>query len=177
MDPISIALSLAPFIPSVVRWVAGDAAGTVAKTAVDLATTVAGVADPASAVAAIAADPQLQLQLTQAWAQQELGLFQAETERLRVEAADRADARARGTASADRLPAALALLITAGFFGLLGALAWIQVPEANENVLNIMVGTLGGSWVSVVSYYFGSSSSSAAKSKTLHELVGKEPAK
>lgn len=61
MDPITIALALSKFVPSIVKWIGGDKAGTVAQKVVDVATTVTG--KPADqAVAAIAADPALALQ-------------------------------------------------------------------------------------------------------------------
>jgi hypothetical protein len=80
MDPISIALGLAQFIPSLVRWIGGDDAGRVAEKVVATAREVTGgAADP---VAALARDPAAVERLQAAWAAQELALYQAETERL-----------------------------------------------------------------------------------------------
>ncbi len=42
MDPISIALGLSQFVPSIVRWLGGDKAGDVAQQVIDTAQTVTG---------------------------------------------------------------------------------------------------------------------------------------
>ena len=72
---------------------------------------------------------------------------------------------ARKLALNDNTPRVLAYLITFGFFGML--LVIIFLPEANQAILNIMIGSLGTAWVSIVNYYFGSS----IGSKTKNELI------
>lgn len=71
--------------------------------------------------------------------------------------ADRANSRAREVALRDWTPKALALAVTTGFFGLLCYMAINAVPAASKDVLNGMLGALGAGWMSIVSYYFGSS--------------------
>ena len=75
----------------------------------------------------------------------------------KIAADDRANARARQISLRDRIPAILAIGITVGFFGLLGTMMKISPPAGTKDLLNIMIGALGASWASVVSYYFGSS--------------------
>ncbi len=65
----------------------------------------------------------------------------------------------------DNTPRVLAYLITFGFFGMLLVINFL--PEANEAILNIMIGSLGTAWVSIVNYYFGSS----IGSKNKNELI------
>lgn len=91
MDPISLALGLAQFVPSIVRWIGGDDAGDKAEQIVGVAKRVAGGADDPAA--AIKADPALYAQFQQAMAQLELSFYTAETARLdSVNATMRAEA-------------------------------------------------------------------------------------
>jgi len=82
--------------------------------------------------------------------------------------ADRASARDREVKTGDTLtPRLLALLVTAGFFGVLAWLLAHGKPLDGGDALLVMLGALGGAWGSVVAYYFGSSSSSAQKTEML----------
>lgn len=93
--------------------------------------------------------------------------FQHETDLLQTEAADRASARDREKVVHDLTPKVLAYGVTLGFFGLLYWLMRHEVPASSMNVLNVMLGSLGTAWISVVSYYFGSSAGSARKDEIL----------
>ena len=44
-----------------------------------------------------------------------------------------------------------------GFFGLLAALIVFKVPVENADILKVLVGFLGGSFVTVIAFYFGDS--------------------
>lgn len=72
MDPITIAMGLAQFVPQIVRWIAGDKAGTVAQKAVDIAKQVTGKPTGDEALKALQADPNLVLQYRKAILDQEL---------------------------------------------------------------------------------------------------------
>jgi len=67
----------------------------------------------------------------------------------------------------------IAAAVTAGFFGLLFYMLRFNVPPANKDVLNIMLGSLGTAWITIVSYYFGSSSGSAEKTTQIKSLTEK----
>ncbi len=96
----------------------------------------------------------------------ELGF--ADTEALtKLGADDRDSARKREIAVRDATPKMLAIGVTVGFFGLLFYVAAWSVPATSKDLLNIMLGSLGTAWVSIVTYYFGSSSGSARKSELL----------
>jgi hypothetical protein len=59
-----------------------------------------------------------------------------------------------------------------GFFGILGFMLLFEVPEKNQTILNVMLGSLGTAWLAGVYYYFGSSTSSDRKT----ELIAMSPA-
>jgi hypothetical protein len=65
----------------------------------------------------------------------------------------------------------LTLLITTGFFGLLGFMLMHDVPAANKDILNIMLGSLGTAWITVVAFYFGSSQGSKANGEVIRQIV------
>ncbi|NNM95174.1 MAG: DNA-binding protein [Bacteroidia bacterium] len=65
----------------------------------------------------------------------------------------------------------LAISVTAGFFGLLAYMVKFDVPAANKDILNIMLGSLGTAWVSIVGFYFGSSKGSDDKNKIIDKLA------
>lgn len=77
MDPITIAMGLAQFVPQIAKWITGsDKAEQVAQKAVDIANAVTGKSSGDEAIKALQADPKLVLQYRQAVLAQELS-FQA----------------------------------------------------------------------------------------------------
>jgi len=52
-------------------------------------------------------------------------------------------------------------------------LVFVQLPETNKDIVNISLGTLLGMAVTVVSYFFGSSKSSADKSEAMAKTADK----
>ena len=74
---------------------------------------------------------------------------------------------ARKLALVDNTPKVLAYVITFGFFGMLILNSINYLPAENESVMNIMIGSLGTAWVSIVNYYFGSSLGSRNKNEFL----------
>lgn len=68
----------------------------------------------------------------------------------------------------------LTLLITSGFFGLLSYMLKYDVPTANKDILNIMLGSLGTAWITVVAFYFGSSAGSKANADTIRKIIDKQ---
>ncbi|MGZ8363168.1 MAG: hypothetical protein ACXW3D_04850 [Caulobacteraceae bacterium] len=61
----------------------------------------------------------------------------------------------------EKIAALLAVLTTLGLFAVIGVMLWRGTGDSP--VLQTLLGALGASWVSVVSYYFGSSAGSKAK--------------
>ena len=62
-------------------------------------------------------------------------------------------------------------MIVAGFFALLILLVLSAVPTENKDLLNLVVGTLIGSFSGIVSYFFGSSLGSSKKDQLLNEKI------
>jgi hypothetical protein len=85
---------------------------------------------------------------------------------MKIEAADRADARSMQVATQSKMPAVLTLMVTAGFFGVLAALLVIPEIKTNEIVL-VMVGQLSAVWGACVAFYVSTTYSSASKNALL----------
>ena len=114
----------------------------------------------------VAAEHKLKLmELAQ---QGELAELANAVERLRVEAEDRASARNREIQTGDQVtPRILAGTMVAGFFLVLAWLLSEGMPAQGGEALLVLLGALSTGVASVLSYYFGSSSGSAWKSKLL----------
>ena len=88
-------------------------------------------------------------------------------ETLAIITLDIADARNREVQVKDYTPRILAYGVSLGFFGILALYTYGTVPEVNASVLNILLGSLGTAWVSIINYYFGSSIGSQRKTELL----------
>lgn len=172
---IPIALSLAPMLA---RWLGGAEAGAVTAQVAEAARAVVGTDDPAEVAQRIEADPakraDLAIELANIAAEREAAERQAWVEELRVAAADRADARQMARAGG-----ALAWgagLVTAASFGLLaavlGLLAVADVPEANRDVLQLLVGSIAAMASTAAAFWVGSSAGSAGKSGLFGSPLG-----
>ena len=67
----------------------------------------------------------------------------------------------------------LAVGVTLGFFGLLGYMLKFQVPKDNERIMDILLGSLGTAWISIIGYFFGSSAGSKANADVIRKIVDK----
>lgn len=92
------------------------------------------------------------------------------TELERINAQDRESARKMQIAVKDWVVQALAVFTTAGFFGLLLLLVYQPIPEGSKAALDIMLGSLGTAWISIITFYFGSSRSSQKKDEAIAKL-------
>ncbi len=54
---------------------------------------------------------------------------------------------------------------------LIGVLCFVEVPKANHDIIVTLAGAMAGSTVTVVSFYFGSSSSSRDKDATIKQIA------
>jgi membrane-bound ClpP family serine protease len=92
---------------------------------------------------------------------QELGL---NFEQLAVQ--DRASARDLQKETKSIVPPLLSILVTIGFFGILGGLMSGKIMTSDA--LMLMLGSLGTAWTGIIAFYFGSSASSQAKDQMIH---------
>jgi hypothetical protein len=67
----------------------------------------------------------------------------------------------------------LAMIITIGFFAIVGVMLFHEVPEASKDMLGPLIGGVVGAALStIVQYKWGSSAGSAAKSDHIATLTG-----
>lgn len=86
---------------------------------------------------------------------------------------DIANARAMEVSTHDSTPKYLAYVITFGFFATLGYLIVYGKPQTGGDVMLVMVGALGTAWASIVSFYYGSSAGSSAKTDVINKIASK----
>jgi hypothetical protein len=120
-------------------------------------------------VASADPDKLVELRRVEAKFKTDLERLGVESERLGVE--DRKDARAHQAKTADKTPGVIAAVVVSGFFGVLGALVFVTIPDAASAPLNIMLGALGVLLTQVGNFYFGSSAGSKSKDATVAEFM------
>lgn len=82
-------------------------------------------------------------------------------------AEDKKSARDMQIATKSWIPPIMALGVTCGFFGILFGLMYGQIQHAPQ--IDIMLGSLGTAWTGIISFYFGSSAGSQAKTELLRQ--------
>ena len=85
--------------------------------------------------------------------------------------ADRGNARERQIETGDQMPAFIAFAALSGFFGILIAMIFVDLPVGSQAPLNVMLGALGSLVVAIGNYYFGSSAGSSAKNQLIEHLI------
>ena len=65
----------------------------------------------------------------------------------------------------------LSLITTLGFFFTIYFMLRQAFPTENKDIINIMVGFLGGAWTSQMQSFFGSTSSSRDKDETISAIA------
>ena len=153
-DGLSLLTTVAPTIASMLG---GPLAGQ-AVTALEgvLGLTPTGDKD-ASLKALAGATPEQLLTLKQEDNRHAEALAKLGLDADSLAASDRDSARKREMAVKDYTPSILAIGLTVGFFGLLGWLVGHEPPAGSRDILNIMLGSLGTGWITMLAYYFGSS--------------------
>lgn len=51
----------------------------------------------------------------------------------------------------------LGVLLIVGFIGMVGAMLFVEIPDRNADIVKVLVGFLGGAFITMVGFYFGSS--------------------
>lgn len=167
MDPISIAMTLAPYAPAVVRWLSGsDKAEQAAEQVVQVAQAITGRDDAAQAVEAIKADPALALQFRQA-----IALNEREWDALYLQ--DRQGARGRDVefVRAGRQNWRADVLAVLAVGGLVACVWFVArdaaLPERAVNAIMFVAGVLAAAVRDVYGFEFGSSRGSREKDAML----------
>ena len=83
-----------------------------------------------------------------------------------LEFADTKSAREMQISTQSNIPATLAILVTAGFFGILIFMVTNGAYKPTEPLL-VMLGSLGTAWTMIIGFYFGSSHGSQSKDTLL----------
>jgi len=118
---------------------------------------------PAEVAAVVAnATPEQLLALKQADATFRTAMRQLDITEETLATSDRSSARGREIAVKDQTPKVLAAIVTLGFFGLLGAMVFVDVPPGTADIIKVMVGALGAGWTTMMAYYYGASASRSA---------------
>ncbi len=154
---------------------AGNLAAGILKTTLSLTDSQAGnPADPQKVTQALndlTLTPDQRTALSQAELQYQEAVLQmgyksvADLEALSN--ADRDSARNMQVQTRSWVPAALAVVITVGFFSVLLFMLLRPIPQSGHDALMLILGSLTIAWGSVVAYYFGSSKGSADKTQLL----------
>ena len=172
MDWQAIIKTVAPWIGTALGGPLGGMAVTAVGSALGLDTksedsikqALAGVT-PDQMLAIQKADKDFQIQM------QALG-FKQVSDLENVAAGDRKDARSMQIAQRSWVPAGLSILVTLGFFTLLGGmmLGWLKVSDSQALIL--MLGSLSTGWGMVMAFWFGTTADSGRKT----DLLAKAPA-
>jgi hypothetical protein len=87
-----------------------------------------------------------------------------------LEFKDVADARLMQRETKSKIPAVLTILVTGGFFGVLGWMLY-DPTVVNSPPLLIMLGQLSAGWAAVLGFWFGTTQSSRSKDVLLANSV------
>lgn len=169
-------LNLKKIIGAVAPTLAKAIGGPLAGTAIgEIAKKVLGkenVSEEEVAKALVSATPEQIIklkELDQAFAKQ---MAEAGIELEKLETSDRANARELRKANpTDWLPNVTAILIMLGLLTLSIMLFGGDVPAGNKDIIINLMGVLEGALMSIVTFFFGSSRSSAEKDKVLGRIA------
>ncbi|WP_180131951.1 hypothetical protein [Rhodoferax sp. BLA1] len=168
MDPISIALALAQFAPSIMKYMgAGSSSVDTAQKVVDIAQNLTGAADPQEALAAIRAKAEL----AQAF---NLAVLAADTDLEKAYLTDRQSARARDIAyvTSGRTNKRADLMVLCDVVGLIACLVVLSlfrkdIPGEVVGLLSSVASIFGLCLRDAHQFEFGSSRGSRDKDDLL----------
>lgn len=167
-------------IATVAPWIGTALGGPLGGMAVEAAANALGLNDKtveAVKGAIMGATPETLLALKEAdqnfaLQMQSLG-FKQVTDLEALAAGDRKDARAMQATTRSWVPAALSVIITVGFLGLLTGMMTGYLKAEDNQAMLLMLGALGVAFGQVINFWLGSTSESSRKT----ELLAQSPAK
>lgn len=142
----------------------GAAAGFIADKLGIEAKTVEAVTD-ALASGKLSADQVAQLKVAELEFQKFLKQNNIDLERVHAE--DRGSARDMFKVTRSRMPAALSVIVTFGFFGILVGLMSGEIEIKDSQALLLMLGSLSTAWGMVMAFWFGTTAGSKDKTELL----------
>jgi len=160
--------------PTIGTALGGPLAGAAVKALAGSLLGQDGSEDEVSAALASASPDQL-LALKKADQDFSARMKELDIDVFKIDAGDRDSARRREVSANDSLtPRVLAVAITLGFFGVLYYVITHGISDGSGGTtVAILVGSLGTAWTGIVSYYFGSSAGSTAKSAQIANMTAK----
>lgn len=176
MDPLTIALGLAQFAPSLLRYFGvGEKSATIAEKVIDLAQSVTGKESGQSALAALQADPKLAQEFN-------LAVLNADTELEQAYLADRKDARARDVVlrQAGFANKRADWMVVGDVIGLVVCLVVLalfrkEMPGEVVSLLSTVASIFGLCLRDAHQFEFGSSRGSREKDARLHGIAKEVP--
>lgn len=160
-------------LPALGSLIAGGKGEVVAAAGEKIAREIFGTTDEATIAKRMEEDPKL--------AEQFKAKLEAETSALRMQIEDTQDARAKNNELASLGHAGywsgpiIDVVVVLGFFIVLGVLVLrpVTMDQTQFAVANILLGTLGTSFVQIINYHRGSSAGSAAKDAAIKQIASK----
>ena len=156
---IPIISGLVSAVPSIAKWIGGDKAGEAAARVADIASIVTGIDDPKKATDAILSDPDMLLQF-------KIHMSSVETDLDKAYLVDRQNARLHHKHS--KMPAILCIFLTTGLLLFMGGLFFIDIPEGNMRMLDMLFGSYLTAWIGSCAYWNGTTRGSAEKNTPIN---------
>lgn len=147
----------APLLGSVIGVPGGAAIGSLVASALGVED------DPAQIDQAISRDPEAVLKLQALQNQHMQKLQEISLDTLKAELSDKANARENHKHS--KMPAIITMMLTAMVAGLLYAIFKENLPEAHTNLSMMMFGQVFTLWGASITYWVGTTRSSAEKDR------------
>jgi hypothetical protein len=165
-----------PVIQTVAPTVASALGGPLAGMAVQaLSTALLGKPDGTAAelnAAMLTATPEQMLALRKQEDDFKTRMAELDVDVQRINAGDRNSAREREAKTGDSAtPRLLAFAVTAGFFSILCYVLAYGVPRQGGDAILLLLGSLATAWGGIITYYFGSSAGSAAKTDQIATMM------
>lgn len=158
--------SVAPFLGTMVGGPFGAAAGKLVSNVL-LGKDIATNEELERAISS--ASPEQLVELKKVDADYKIKMAELGIDEHKLAVMDRESARQREIKTGDKTPNLLAFLLTFGFFGVLSLIIFYPMQESAKSIVDIMLGSLGTAWISVITYYFGSSYGSKIKTDIMNK--------
>lgn len=169
MEPISIALALAQFAPSIMRFFgAGEASTTVVDKIINTAQTITGASSPSEALVMLkaSADKQIEFNIAIINSERQLELaYLSDVQDARKREVEMAKAGAHNY-RADSMYVLAVLLIAA----LVWAVLTSEMDEYAKGIITLVLGRFLGYLDNIYNYEFGTTRVSRTKDSTIESL-------